>query len=348
MSNNSEIILSVCIPTYNRSSVLKDTLMAIAPQVDANQGQCELIISDNASSDSTKEVVISYKDIYKNIKYFSNDRNLGGRQNIWKATTYASGKYIWILGDDDMPTPGSITHILSILSDPQLSKRLNLLILNSTKVREEFTKTQASWGERYAFATFEQLTLFASGLEIFNHFPIKELGFISALIVKRESWLRSSYSTYPKQWIYAHLKSIVEIAALGTSCYSPRICVLGIASDQSWCLDRGVLSFLYEFPFLYHLAVSKGFSRKNANKLLEKMWFPTVKQYVKALMFSDLYNPSLEKVKSYHSQFLYFWLLILPIHYLLSISFLSLLIRKAAYSIKPNFLTPRDSIDFEV
>ncbi len=342
-----QIALSICIPTYNRANLLRNTLLSLAPQVDVNSDFCEVIVSDNASEDDTKNIVVECQQKYKNIKYFRNESNLGGRQNIWKVTTYATGKYIWILGDDDMPTPGAIEYILSILLDPDLVKNLKLLVLNSTKVKQEFTKGQISWGEMFSFSKFDTITSFTSGLDIFRHFPIKELGFISALVVERESWLHSSYLSYPKSWMYAHLISIVEIAALGASCYSPRICTLGLVSDQSWCLDRGVFTYSYEFPFLYDLAVSKGFSRQKADDLLGKMWLPTTKQYIKMLMFSEIYRPSIEKMEKYHSQLLYFWFLILPIHYLLSVKFLSVFTRQMAYRVNPKFLVPRSSIDFE-
>ena len=60
------------------------------------------------------------------------------------------------------------------------------------------------------------------------------------------------------------------------------------------CLDRGVFTYSYEFPFLYDLAVSKGFSRQKADSLLGEMWLSTTKQYIKMLMFSEIYRPSIE------------------------------------------------------
>jgi glycosyltransferase involved in cell wall biosynthesis len=112
--NQNQILLSICIPTYNRANFLSNTLLAIAPQVDQYCNICELIISDNASEDETKNIIKEYQNHYKGIQYFVNPQNLGGRQNIWKVTTYATGKYIWILGDDDMPTPGAVSQNLVI------------------------------------------------------------------------------------------------------------------------------------------------------------------------------------------------------------------------------------------
>jgi glycosyltransferase involved in cell wall biosynthesis len=342
------IFFSICIPTYNRAKLLKNTLLAVAPQVDIFEKYCELIISDNASEDDTQEVVSEIQKKYNAVKYFRNSHNLGGRQNIWKVTTYSTGQYIWLLGDDDMPTPGAIEHILKVLQDAKTPENLKLLVLNSMKIREGFSKSSISWGESFAFHSLNEDSYFELGLEILNNFPIKELGFISALVFERESWLNSSYQNYPKKWMYAHLAPLVEIASSGNACYSPRICTLGLPSDQSWCLDRGVFSYCYEFPYCYQLAVINGFSEKKANKLLARMWWRTVQQYIKMLIFSDLYKPSIFEIKQYHKQFAYFWLIIFPIHYLFQVKLVAMVITQIVYFIKPKFLVPRKTIDFEV
>jgi glycosyltransferase involved in cell wall biosynthesis len=44
-----QIALSICIPTYNRANLLRNTLLSLAPQVDVNSDFCEVIVSDNAS-----------------------------------------------------------------------------------------------------------------------------------------------------------------------------------------------------------------------------------------------------------------------------------------------------------
>jgi len=346
--NNNDVLLSICIPTYNRAKLLKNTLLSIAPQVDIFERHCELIISDNASEDNTQEVASEIIKKYKSVKYFRNSSNLGGRQNIWKVTTYAQGKYIWLLGDDDRPTPGAVEYILGVLKNPETPENLKLLVLNSMKVRNDFTKSSISWGERFAFKPIDELQYFSFGLDILNYFPIKELGFISALVFERESWLNSSYTSYPKKWLYAHLAPLVEIASLGITAYSPRICVLGLPSDQSWCLDRGVFSYCYEFPYCYGIAVNNDFDRRDANNLLSKMWWRTVQQYIKMLIFSDIYKPNIIEIKQYHGQFAYFWLVMLPIHYLFQVKLIAKLITQIVYLIKPNFLIPRNTIDFEV
>ena len=87
---------SIVIPTYNRAKFLKTTLLIILKQTFQD---FELIISNNCSTDETVEVVQSFKD--KRIRYFENKKNIGAEMNMKKVLTYARGKYLFTVGDDD-------------------------------------------------------------------------------------------------------------------------------------------------------------------------------------------------------------------------------------------------------
>ncbi len=61
----SDIILSICIPTYNREEILSKTLKHI---VQRPNKEIEIIVSDNVSSDNTMICVKNIND--PRIKYF--------------------------------------------------------------------------------------------------------------------------------------------------------------------------------------------------------------------------------------------------------------------------------------
>jgi abequosyltransferase len=49
--------LSICIPTYNRAGLLKDLLECLSVQLTTDISEkVEVVISDNCSTDRTKEV----------------------------------------------------------------------------------------------------------------------------------------------------------------------------------------------------------------------------------------------------------------------------------------------------
>lgn len=93
---NTKPYFSIAIPTYNRAEFLRATVSIILEQTFKN---FEIIISDNASTDSTAKVVKEFRD--KRIRYMCNKENIGFPKNTKKAMLLARGKYILTMGDDD-------------------------------------------------------------------------------------------------------------------------------------------------------------------------------------------------------------------------------------------------------
>lgn len=88
---------SIVIPTYNRPNDLK---MAINSVLRQDFKDYEIIINDNSENLQSKKVYLNFKD--KRIIYFKNKTNIGYARNLYQAIKKASGKYIFILGDDDL------------------------------------------------------------------------------------------------------------------------------------------------------------------------------------------------------------------------------------------------------
>lgn len=72
----AKYLVSICIPTYNRAPYLKKCLDSLICQPEFLQGEVEIVVSDNCSTDHTREVVQSYKEKYSNIQYYRNEENL--------------------------------------------------------------------------------------------------------------------------------------------------------------------------------------------------------------------------------------------------------------------------------
>lgn len=90
--------VSIIIPTYNRAQYLGQAIKSALNQDYPNK---EIIVSDNASTDNTFEVVKQFMN-YPEFKYFRNETNIGMVPNWRKALyEYATGEYAIILSDDD-------------------------------------------------------------------------------------------------------------------------------------------------------------------------------------------------------------------------------------------------------
>jgi glycosyltransferase involved in cell wall biosynthesis/GT2 family glycosyltransferase len=93
----SKIIISVIIPTYNRSSILIKALEALNKQT-LNSNEFEVIISDDGSTDDTEEIVNNYVSSY-NIKYLKqNNKGPGAARNL--AIEHSQGELLLIINDD--------------------------------------------------------------------------------------------------------------------------------------------------------------------------------------------------------------------------------------------------------
>lgn len=107
-----EKTISVIMPTHDRADFLPYTLSLIGPQIKRNKDRVELVICNNASNDNTIEVLEDLKksdDFFEVINY--NDFvDIG--VSIARSVDNATGKYVLLWGDDDVPCPLLIDTLL--------------------------------------------------------------------------------------------------------------------------------------------------------------------------------------------------------------------------------------------
>lgn len=96
LNSKSKPDFSVIIPTFNRCNFLKKAIMSVLRQKNVS---FEIIVSDNCSADNTPNVVREFND--KRIKYFRNKKNIGFPLNVRKCLQHISGRYVFMLSDDD-------------------------------------------------------------------------------------------------------------------------------------------------------------------------------------------------------------------------------------------------------
>lgn len=102
--------VSVLIPTYNCAKYIGQAIQSV---LDQTFEDFEIIISDNASTDNTEEVVRDFKDL--RIRYYKNNINVEMGNN-WNRCLFSSkGKYIAILCSDDIWLPLFLEKTVEIL-----------------------------------------------------------------------------------------------------------------------------------------------------------------------------------------------------------------------------------------
>lgn len=110
-------LLTIAIPTYNRSALLDLCLSQLVPQAADFPGRVELIVSDNCSSDDTESVVRRHLDAGAPVRYVRNAENVGPDRNFVQCFRLATGRYFLLLGDDDVLLEGGLRKLLNVLSE---------------------------------------------------------------------------------------------------------------------------------------------------------------------------------------------------------------------------------------
>lgn len=121
-------LLSICIPTWNRASILEEQLKAYRRILEHIPNDLvEFCISDNASTDNTPEIINAFAASATNTRTFRTHENVGPGPNVWNAANLATGKFTFITGDDDKPEKPRLLAAINRLSRSDL----DLILINN-------------------------------------------------------------------------------------------------------------------------------------------------------------------------------------------------------------------------
>jgi glycosyltransferase involved in cell wall biosynthesis len=111
-------LVSVMIPTYNYARFLPDAVDAALAQTYPN---IEVVVSDNASTDGTAELVAERYGAEPRVRYVRNDTNIGLVPNFNRALALARGEFVQWVSADDWILPDHIARLMSVFDQhPQL------------------------------------------------------------------------------------------------------------------------------------------------------------------------------------------------------------------------------------
>ena len=136
----NNIRISVAMATYNGEKYLKEQLESILVNLKEND---ELIISDDGSTDGTREIIYKYLENDNRIKLFDGPKN-GVKQNFANAINKCSGEYVFLADQDDIWYDNKVEEVLNVF---KAEMDVTLVVHNCKIVNEKLEELDKNFFE---------------------------------------------------------------------------------------------------------------------------------------------------------------------------------------------------------
>ncbi|MFC1551708.1 glycosyltransferase family 2 protein [Candidatus Latescibacterota bacterium] len=257
----NNIKLTIAIPTFNGALRIQETLDSIINQISIANEKVEIVISDNASTDKTPQIVKSYQEVYPFIKYFCNDENLGVDCNFDLAIQRASGEYVWFFGDDDKMAPGGIQKVLMVLGQ---NSDISNIFVNCKMMDSTFTQCY----EERVIHIYEDLLLKRADDFLLQIGPTATL--VPAIVVRRSLWLKvDNIQLFGTEWLV--LIMIFSIMPGHTAYIISKPYSLFNSGSQRWHKKGHFLKMILKLCSLLPLLIEYGYTQSAVNKTIKKL-----------------------------------------------------------------------------
>lgn len=168
-SKRENILLSICIPSYNRGRRAYDNIIHNLQSY--YDEEIEIVLSNNGTQNSTKEYyekISLIKD--SRLTYYAFEENEGFALNICKTSEIARGKFILMLSDEDLVNLSALPKIM----DDIYKKRENLAVMRTRGDRQAIIpSTKFTEAGEEAILTYSLTSNYISGI-IYNNTMIKK------------------------------------------------------------------------------------------------------------------------------------------------------------------------------
>jgi glycosyltransferase involved in cell wall biosynthesis len=262
-------LLTIAIPTYNRADLLDQQLEWLSKAIKGYESDCEILVSDNCSSDNTQEVIKKWQNTINNITFKSNRnfKNLGVMRNIIYCLNSATTKYVWTIGDDDPIQDKAVSYVIDKIKK---TEHLSLLFLNFSgrnKITGEAVHPPTIFGNRWFDADSEDGEV--DGKEIFEYCFSKSVGAVIFLTasVYRTDLVKRALQIWPdaiNNWIsLAYLAGYC--AAHGKVIVSKDTyleCIVGVSYWQKEPQSALLMQYKHLPEVIFKLQENAGYSQR--------------------------------------------------------------------------------------
>lgn len=216
--------ISILIPTYNRSLLIREVINSVLPLIDSMK--VEIIIGDNSDNEETENVLKEIIESYSEITYYRHQRNLGMVCNWGFLINKARMDYCLILSDDDiLLNPSLIEVAVSAMTKFDWSIYIfNSKLFTHPSDLNDYQDSFTNFSEPLELKTAESIV----SDWVYNKFPIYPCSIITSTQELKNSLQRES-----------NLPIIDIILAIDVALYLP---ILLSNSDKLNPIDKRILS----------------------------------------------------------------------------------------------------------
>jgi glycosyltransferase involved in cell wall biosynthesis len=159
---------------------LKDLLPSLikqATKINSGSYKIEILISDNASTDGTDYYVSVLLKSNEHLTYYKNHQNIGSERNFASAIEKSRGKYVWLIGDDDLFEENSLSQLIAIIQDyePTFIVCIDALKIVGENPAKYYSKAES------------KITLFDNYKKFLDFYSIKGL-----MLILAHTWIPSN------------------------------------------------------------------------------------------------------------------------------------------------------------
>lgn len=235
-------LLTIAVPTYNRAECLAIVLTRLLEEVEslpAGHPPVEIIVIDNASTDETEQQLAKFSP-RPWLRLLRNPTNVGMDRNFVRCLDEASGRWLWLFSDDDLPMIGAISTLLGSLKDSSCA-----MVFLPTVFKYGDLSADRQSVDRVNPMRLEDARSFAARVNgLFT--------FISGMVVNREAYTKVMPAPQTDRLVgtyFAHLEWVYELLARSHSFgFFGRPLVVARAGNS------GGYDFVRVFTDRFHLA----------------------------------------------------------------------------------------------
>lgn len=185
-------LISVCIPAYNRASVLPALLDSI---LDQEFTDFDIVLAEDGSPERKEiaEVVGLYQTRQPGkISYHENPQTLGYDGNLRCLIELATGDYVLFMGNDDLLAPGALAAVAAAVTE---KRDVGVVLRSYASFTDDLEQLQQ------VFRYFDVDRVFPPGPETIVTF-FRRAVFISGMVFKRNSSLACATAKFDGTLLY--------------------------------------------------------------------------------------------------------------------------------------------------